>query len=428
MSSQAAISIENSKLYVRLTSKNIELMIAHEQLQQRVAEIDLLFHIEQEMNRQVALDGFLQSLLCRARNTIAAEAGVALIREGSRWRIFSHHGDGDDALTLSTWPEDTDGRLVELATRAEGYLQNHIDGAFDPRLGEILGVPIRSVLLVPLEIAGQRLGALLLVNKEGIPQGLFDEADRKMLTVIGGRAEVAIVLAQQRAEELNQSRLSAIGQALSGVLHDLRTPMTIIGGYTQLMVDEEDPKERAEYAQTVSRQLKQLKGMTQEILAFARGESSLLVRKVFLHTFIPEVVAGLEEEMRGRDITVEIELGYRDGIRMDVGKMQRVLFNLARNARQAMEEQEGPQRFRIETALDEAKDEVLLTLSDTGPGIPEDIRETLFDSFVTSGKKDGTGLGLAIVKKIVEQHGGTVGFRSKPGQGTTFDIRLPRNL
>jgi signal transduction histidine kinase len=69
--------------------------------------------------------------------------------------------------------------------------------------------------------------------------------------------------------------------------------------------------------------------------------------------------------------------------------------------------------------------DLLLRFSDTGPGIPEEIADKLFQSFVTSGKKDGTGLGLAIVKRIAEEHGGSVAFKSKPGKGTTFEIRVP---
>jgi signal transduction histidine kinase len=80
--------------------------------------------------------------------------------------------------------------------------------------------------------------------------------------------------------------------------------------------------------------------------------------------------------------------------------------------------------FRIST-LDEGED-VVMRFSDTGHGIPQEVQDRLFQSFVTSGKKDGTGLGLAIVKKIVDQHDGSISFETEAGKGTTFIIRLPR--
>jgi len=80
-------------------------------------------------------------------------------------------------------------------------------------------------------------------------------------------------------------------------------------------------------------------------------------------------------------------------------------------------------RFTFVVAREE--DDLLLKFQDNGPGIPPEIADKLFGSFVTARKKNGTGLGLAIVKTIAEEHGGTVVCRSKPGKGTTFELRLP---
>lgn len=428
LASQAAISIENSKLYVSVIGKNIELTYAHEQLKQRISEIDLLFKIEQEMNRQIGLEGFLGSLLQRARSAIPSDAGALLVRGELQWTLYVNADGAVEPLVLTHVTPEQGGAAMSVALSGEELMDNQIeDENYDPALREALGFNIEAALAVPLEIGGERFGSLLLLNKRGIPTGEYTDTDRKMLTVIAGRAESAIVLNRQRDEEMNANRLAAIGQALSGVLHDLKTPMTVIGGYSQLMVDEEAESERKAMSQTIGRQLKHLKTMTHEILAFARGESSLLIRKVFLHTYMTELQEGLRQEFGGR-MDLGVELGYRDGIRMDVGKIQRVIFNLARNARQAMEGQPGPKRFLITTALDDENDIVEFRFRDTGPGIPEEIRNSLFESFVTSGKKDGTGLGLAIVKKIVEQHKGTIDYTTAPGEGTTFIVRLPKNL
>ena len=101
------------------------------------------------------------------------------------------------------------------------------------------------------------------------------------------------------------------------------------------------------------------------------------------------------------------------------------MFNLARNAHQAMPE--GGE-FLIRTAESDDGQFVDFWFSDNGPGIPESIRHNLFESFVTSGKESGTGLGLAIVKKIVEQHNGAVDFTTRTEDGTTIHIRLPKAM
>jgi signal transduction histidine kinase len=207
---------------------------------------------------------------------------------------------------------------------------------------------------------------------------------------------------------------------LSGVLHDFKTPMTIVSGYAQLMSTEDDPVERREYYESILKQFEQLNHMTREILSFARGERNLLLRKVFLHKFVAEVVESLRAEFAGRNIEMVIEERFRGEARFDDMKMKRVVFNLARNAREAM-----PDGGRFVFGVEKEGDQVVFRVTDTGQGIPKEVEDRLFETFVTSGKESGTGLGLAIVKKIVDEHGGTISHESRPGYGTSFTVHIP---
>jgi signal transduction histidine kinase len=107
--------------------------------------------------------------------------------------------------------------------------------------------------------------------------------------------------------------------------------------------------------------------------------------------------------------------------RFDEGRVARAIFNLARNAIEAMQARGGT--LSISAQLENRV--LVIVVADTGPGIPEEIEGRLFQSFVTAGKKGGTGLGLAIVKKIVEEHGGEV-VVSSSSQGVRFELRLPQ--
>ena len=106
--------------------------------------------------------------------------------------------------------------------------------------------------------------------------------------------------------------------------------------------------------------------------------------------------------------------------RVDESKIKRVLFNLARNACQAM----GAGGTFIWNVTRE-QDTLIFECIDTGPGIPREMQGKLFESFATHGKLDGTGLGLAMAKKIVDAHCGAISCTSAPGQGATFRIQLP---
>jgi signal transduction histidine kinase len=162
--------------------------------------------------------------------------------------------------------------------------------------------------------------------------------------------------------------------------------------------------------------------MIQDVLAFARGQSQVLPRKVWIRDFFNEVEEMLQIELAGSRVQFVVDAQYKGGVRIDDAKMKRVLTNLARNAREAMGGHGGELRI---TASEEGE-RVVLRVSDTGPGIPPEMEGRLFQSFSTFGKSHGTGLGLAIVKTIIDQHEGTLEVHSLPRQGTTFVIGLHR--
>jgi signal transduction histidine kinase len=249
----------------------------------------------------------------------------------------------------------------------------------------------------------------------------FSEGDLKVLTLIAGQASRAIQLSRTRHERENQNRLASIGQMLASVLHDLKTPMTIISGYAQLMAQMQETGQREQYVDQILRQFDLMSGMTREVLAFARGETNVLVRKVYLHHFLEDVMTQLEHALAGRGIAVGLDAHYSGVAYFDEQAMLRLVHNLARNAADAMA-QGG--EFRIATRAD--SETLVLEFADSGPGIPPELEGRLFELFATA-KPGGTGLGLAICKKIVDEHGGTISCESSPGLGTIFRVRLPNS-
>jgi signal transduction histidine kinase len=215
--------------------------------------------------------------------------------------------------------------------------------------------------------------------------------------------------------------LTTIGRLLSQVIHDFKTPMTVISGYVQLMQDTGDSEKRGEYAEEILKQFDLLTSMQREVLEFARGERNVFVRKVYLKKFFADITRQLEIEIENRPIELAVSIDTKVVARFDEHRVARAIHNLARNAIEAMAERGG--KLFIDARM-QGSDLVIL-VSDTGPGIPKEIEGRLFQSFVTAGKEGGTGLGLAIVKKIADEHGGHVEVRSSE-QGATFELRLPQ--
>ena len=242
-----------------------------------------------------------------------------------------------------------------------------------------------------------------------------------MVALLATQIARGIVVKRDREAGERASRLALLGHSMSAVLHDMRTPMTAVGGYAELMAAEDDPQLRTEYIARIGRALEHMETMTQEVLAFARGKRDVLMQKVYMDRFVEEVRELLVPETQRYGVDLVIDTRYEGTARFDESKIKRVIFNLARNACQAMGSGGGTFTWRVAR-----EDDVLIfECADTGPGISPEMEGKLFESFASHGKSDGTGLGLAMAKKIVDAHSGTIECLSQPGRGATFRIAHP---
>ena len=423
LATQAAVSLDNSRLFLSVTQKNIQLLDTKEQLEHRVRDLALLFDLESSMARASSLEELFLATLGQAMRACEARAGgVALHdREAGTGAIYLID---EKTKRLRRSPFTPDQGLIGWAIRHDEIVVTG-NGKVDPRRGGDLDgrstIEHKAALIVPLEGEhGAPLGALALYDKR---ESYFTDEDRGLLELIGANASTALRLQLARESREREERLTTIGRLLSGVIHDLKTPLTVISGYVQLMQNAESQAQRDQFASLVLKQFDHIGAMQREVLEFARGEKSVLVRKVYLQKFFADVKAQLEPDLAKHGIELVLDIQDRGTARFDEGKVLRIVHNLARNATDAMGDKGG--KFTIKAARDKANDDVVVTFTDTGPGIPKEIEHRLFQSFVTSGKKGGTGLGLAIVKKIAEEHDGSITAKSSP-RGATFTLRLPQ--
>ena len=436
LAGQAAISIENAKLFHSVVAKNVELVDAQEALQHKTNELNILYEIERDMNAAHGLDELLSRILTRAMDVVGADAGSIALREvgagapAGDLRFRTVAGPVVSQLLHQTIPMG-DGVIGWVAANRRGIVVN--DPEHDERhateFASAVGLKPYHLIAAPLWAGDEVLGAIELVDKrqdtgvnpvtDAEAEG-FSEGDLKLLTLIAGQASRAIQLAKVRHDRDNQNRLAAIGQMLASVLHDLKTPMTIISGYAQLMAQMQDHRQREQYVDQILRQFDLMSGMTREVLAFARGETNVLVRKVYLHRFLDEVMTQLGHALAGRNIALVLDASYTGVAYFDEQAMLRLIHNLARNAADAMP---SGGEFRIATRIDGPH--LVLEFGDSGPGIPPELEGRLFELFATA-KPGGTGLGLAICKKIVDEHQGDISCESAPGRGTLFRVKLPK--
>jgi len=222
-------------------------------------------------------------------------------------------------------------------------------------------------------------------------------------------------------ELIRKEKITLIGEMANSILHDFRSPVTSIRLALDSINRHDAPESARQACEVITRQLRRMGSMVEEVLEFARGETRLDRRPVALQELFADLTSINADTIRQAGITVRVRAAKLSVV-LDHDRMIRVLQNLLSNAIEAI----GPGKDGTITLTARRRDGACeITLRDNGPGIPKIIWGTLFQPFTTHGKKGGTGLGLAISKGIVEAHGGEITFESKKGAGTTFRIRLP---
>jgi signal transduction histidine kinase len=253
-----------------------------------------------------------------------------------------------------------------------------------------------------------------------VPEGGDDELGRLAHTFNSMCASIQ----GAREELIRQERISTIGRLSSSIVHDLRNPLASIYGGAEMMMDGDlNETQLKRLAGNIYRSSRVIKDMLQELVDVSRGR---VQAPETCH--LSEVVgAAVETQIAAashQGVTINTSIDPAIELPVEPGRMERVFLNLINNAIEAM-----PEGGSINISAERGERSVLVRVDDTGPGIPESVRERLFQPFVTSGK-NGLGLGLALSRQAVLDHGGDLWVEdSAPGtaksSGARFRLRLP---
>lgn len=222
-------------------------------------------------------------------------------------------------------------------------------------------------------------------------------------------------------QQLSNQRLATIGQLAAGIIHDLKNPIAVIKGTAELITQYPEKKDRVlKHCGSINVQVDRINELCLDILDFTKGRANLNKKTVAVREYVENALELRLEEARLRSISLTQQESVDVVALFDPSRLHRVIDNLITNAIQALDP-----GCSIELSWTVDRSDLKITIKDNGPGIPDEIVDTLFEPFVTSGKKEGTGLGLAISQKIVEDHGGTINVFTQTDEGTSFEIILP---
>ncbi len=271
------------------------------------------------------------------------------------------------------------------------------------------------------------LGALLTLGL-----GCFGAAGAYWATAISGRfksQDEALREARQKLDGamqqlLQAEKLTALGELVAGVAHEINNPLCSVMGNTQLLLAKERPSDDRTRLETVFCEAERMSRIVKNLLSFARKHPPEK-KYLGLNGVIDKTIELKAYHFRVNQIEVECDLDPElPKTMLDFHQIQQVVLNLLNNAEQAI--LEGGRGRHIHLTTRRRGERIEMRISDDGPGIPAEIQNRVFEPFFTTKKEGkGTGLGLSMCYGIVQEHAGTIRAASEPGRGATLVVELP---
>lgn len=402
-------------------------------------EIETIVHLSSIINSSLDITEVLDNSMRLAEELMDAEACSIFEVDHEKNELFFRLARRDPRRkTQAIRMKMGEGIVGWVASSGEPLVvpDTEKDDRFSGKVDSLTGFRTRSIIALPIKHREQILGVLEVLNKRG--PDAFDSEDLEVLAIVASQIGIAIQnaklyarlrqqftlteaeLKETQARLLRSERLAALGQLAQGIAHEVRNPVTSIGGFAKRLkkaLPENDPV--AHYVDIILKETSRLEQMVQDLEQFTRMPKPE-IRQVRLRAILQSALKVWEMEDRSDQIEVNMETLPEDpAVFVDRALMEQALIHLLRNARDAM-----PQGGVISISTSWEDKWLVLSVKDTGSGIASEELPRIFDPFFTS-KTRGSGLGLTTVNRIVNEHGGEVKIFSTPGDGTEARILLP---
>jgi len=388
----------------------------HQQLEQKITILEQLISISRRLNSTLEMRRLLQQIVDSAQELTHADgASILLMEDEQTLRFAATSGPAANVLEIVEVPIKGSLAGWVVKNREMAIVE---DAQSDPRLYNIQTIgTTQSIIAVPMIFGDEVIGVLESVTMKA--RYSFTPQDMETLETLASIAAVSV----------ENARLFEQSDWISEVIHEIRTPLTAILSYADLLQrpDIDEPM-RAKFATIIQQETERVNVLATTFLDLARLESGRIqMNRDPLN--LSEIIALSADIVRpsAEQKSRHLEVVIPDTLPTTVGDAQRihqVLLNLLSNA---VKYSDPGDTITVEAYPEE--NYITIAVSDTGPGIPEDQIPKLFRKFSrlpgSENKASGTGLGLVVARQIVEAHQGHIGVRSEVGKGTTFYFSLP---
>lgn len=281
------------------------------------------------------------------------------------------------------------------------------------RLFNVFVYPSFEILSAVLILGVCLIGLILVWIDEAVGRANLEEMHRE--------------LKAKQAELIQSEKLAALGRLAGGVAHELKNPLTGIVGNAELMLrrldKDKNHNECIHVLETVKKEGNRCQDLAKNLLQFSRQKKGKM-KLASVNQILEDALKILSYHLYQAGAPIKLVKNLAPGLPMvlaDADQIEQVIVNLVINSRDAM-----PKGGTLTLTTSRRNGKVAIDISDTGIGIPDDLKSRIFEPlFTTKAEGKGTGLGLSVSRDIIQNHNGEIYFKSKPGEGTTFTIVLP---
>jgi signal transduction histidine kinase len=428
-----------SQTLIEKTNKRTTLLKKQDPKDVHEKELQTLVRFSSIVNSSLKIEDVLDFAMQWAEEFMNAEASTVYELEEEKGEIFIRVARGKKKEPIKgiklKLGEGVAGRVVQTG-RPMVSQDVKTEKSFSTKYDDKTGFKTRSMICVPLILRDKPIGALQVLNKRSGES--FTEADLELLTIMSQQISVALENAKlySRLEEkfqlteqelkttqeklIRTERLAAMGHLVQGVAHEIRNPITTIGGFSSRLKKElpNSPKLQG-YVNIIIDESKRLENLVTEVKEFAAVQSATMnpedITKV-----VDQIISGFEERARDQNIALDVRIDKDLPLtEMDKSQITIALSNIIENALECM-----PNGGQLTLESKHDSQYVMTSIKDTGCGIAEEDLDSVYDPFFTS-KTRGAGLGLTMVHQIVMNHNGEIKIRSRKGIGTAVTLIIP---
>jgi signal transduction histidine kinase len=461
-----------------------------------VVDLPTVIKASQALSSEIKLDKLLTTLMQVVVKNAGAQSGALILNEEGNWRINIHCTNREDCLLQSIPVEESEVIPLTLINYVKRTKETLIfdDASNQPRFASdpyIIQHQPQSLLCTPISERGNMMGILYLENN--LATGIFTGDRVAILNILCSQAAISLQnarlyqqsqeyaqklelylsdLKQMQLQLVQNEKMSALGNLVAGVAHEINNPVGFIAGNLQPAqeyvgdlfnlidlyqekfpnpgreIETEIEDMDLEYLRedlpkligSMKEGVERIRNISTSLRTFSRADSDRPV-SFNIHDGIESTLLILKHRLKASEFRPAIEVVKEYGnlplVKCFPGQLNQVFMNILANAIDALEESNKglafseikarPNQITVQTVLSESQNQVLIRIKDNGVGMSNEVKENIFNHlFTTKSVGQGTGLGLSIAYQIVvEKHGGTLTVNSSLGQGSEFVICIP---